>query len=136
MRFWNKLEKSFLPSRSGKQHAKTDTRERFDAVDEEKLSHDGEAMLSFYRQQGIRGHIRSFQIILDGAPVSKIEMEKQCNILCEPGFHKIHIKLDTMKSQIWNLKAEAGVRYFFEIACTMEEGLILKQVEMERIEEE
>ena len=29
-----------------------------------------------------------------------------------------------------------GHRYFFEIACTMEEGLILKQVEMERIEEE
>ena len=38
MRFWNKLEKSFLRSRSGKQHAKTDIRERFDAVDEEKLS--------------------------------------------------------------------------------------------------
>lgn len=136
MSFLDKLGKGLLKPHPDTYQAKTDIRKRFDAVDEEKLSKDGEAMLSFYRQRCIRGNIRSFQILVDGVPASKIEMEKQCNILCEPGFHKIHIKLDTMKSQILNLKAEAGVRYFFEIACTMEEGLILKQVEMDGVEEE
>ncbi len=136
MSFLNKLGAGLLKPHPDTYQAKTDIRERFDAVDEEKLSEEGNSMLSFYRQRCIRGNIRSFQILVDGAAASKIEMEKQCNILCEPGFHKIYIKLDTLKSQILNIKTEPGTRYFFEIACTMEEGLILKQIENSRVEEE
>ncbi len=136
MNFLKKMGETFLKPHSDISQTKTDVLEKFDEVDEEKDLQKGMSLLSFYRQRCIRGNIRSFQIFLDGGMAAKIDMEKQCHLLCEPGFHKVYIKLDTMKSQILNVKTEPDTRYFFEIACTMEEGLILRQLEWKSRETE
>ena len=106
--------------------------EHFEPADEKVLEEKGEAMLSFFRERCIRGNARKFRIFLDGQEACRIRMEDQCGILCEPGFRRVYVKLDTLTSSVLNLKAEAGKRYYFVIACTMEDGMILKQIEGKR----
>ncbi len=105
--------------------------ERFDPVDEKELEESGEAMLSFLREHCIRGNARKFRIFLDGSEVYRIGLDAQCGILCPPGFHKVYVKLDGLASPVLNIKAEAGRRYYFDIACTMEAGMILQKIEGE-----
>ena len=101
----------------------------FELIDEQELKGSGRALLSFIRERHIRGHARKFRIYLDGVEVQKIRMEEQCDIWCEPGIHRVYIKLDTLTSSVLNVKTEAGKRYYFDIACTMNEGMILRHVE-------
>ena len=110
--------------------------ERFEPVDQGTLAENGEAMLSFIRERCIRGNARKFQIVLDGRTAEKISLDGQCHITCPPGFHKLYIKLDSLKSPIVNIKAEAGQRYYFDIACTMEDGMICKRIEETKTDEE
>lgn len=110
--------------------------ERFEPVDEVALAERGEAMLSFIREHCIRGNARKFQIMLDGRVAEKISLDAQCHITCPPGFHKLYIKLDSLTSPVVNIKAEAGQRYYFDIACTMEDGMICKRVEEKKTNEE
>ena len=99
--------------------------ERFDPVDGKELEESGEAMLSFLREHCIRGNARKFRLFLDDREVYRIGLDAQCGILCPPGFHKLYVKLDGLTSPVVNVKAEAGRRYYFSIACTMEAGMIL-----------
>ena len=110
--------------------------ERFEPVDEGALVERGEAMLSFIREHCIRGNARKFQIMLDGRVAGKISLDAQCHINCSPGFHKLYVKLDSLKSPVVNIKAEAGQRYYFNIACTMEDGMICKRMEEKKSNEE
>lgn len=105
--------------------------DRFEPVDEKVLAESGEAVLSFIRERCIRGNARRFQIYLDGRVVEKISMDAQCSVFCEPGFHKLYVKLDSLTSPVVNVKAEAGQRYYFDIACTMNDGMILQRIEEE-----
>jgi len=128
MKFWNKLGKMLKPHPDLYRTA-VDLIDRFEPADEKALADSGEAMLSFLREHCIRGNARQFQIVLDGREAARLRLDAQCSLTCEPGFHKLYVKLDTLKSPILNLKAEAGRRYFFDIACTMEDGMILQHVE-------
>ena len=115
---------------------KKDLLERFETVDEKALSESSEALFSVIRERCIRGNARRFQIFLDGQEVFKISMDAQCSISCGPGFHKIYVRLDSLTSQVLNVKAEAGKRYFFDIACTMNDGMILRRIEDRQKREE
>lgn len=106
----------------------TDILERFQDINEQELEHSGGALLSFFRERSFRGNARKFRIYLDGREAGQIGMDSQCSIPCQPGFHKLFIKLDSLKSPLLNIKAEAGKRYYFDIACTMEDGMVLKQL--------
>lgn len=105
--------------------------DRFEPADKKALEENGQAMLSFIREHCIRGNARKFQIYLDGRATEKISLDAQCSILCDPGFHKLHVKLDSLTSPVLNVKAEAGQRYYFDIACTMNDGMILQRIEEE-----
>lgn len=105
--------------------------DRFEPVDEKALAESGEAALSFIREHCIRGNARKFQIYLDGRMAGKISLDGQCHISCQPGFHKLYVKLDSLTSPVLNVKAEAGQRYYFDIACTMNDGMILQKIENE-----
>lgn len=106
--------------------------DRFEPVDEKMMADSGQAVLSFIREHCIRGNARKFQIYLDGRPTEKISLDGQCSIPCEPGFHKLYVKLDSLTSRVLNVKAEAGQRYYFDIACTMNDGMILQRIEEEQ----
>ena len=43
--------------------------------------------------------------------------------------------MDSLTSPVVNLKAEAGQRYYFDIACTMNEGMILQRIEEKKEEQ-
>lgn len=103
--------------------------DRFDPIDERELADSGKVMLSFLREHCIRGNARKFHIFLDGRMVEKISLDGQCSIVCEPGFHKLYVKLDSLTSSLMNVKTEAGKRYCFDIACTMNDGMLLRRVE-------
>lgn len=109
--------------------ASGDLLQRFEPADTEELTANGEAQLSFIRQRSFRGNARNFRIMVDGREAAKIPLDSQLSLRVEPGIHQIYIKLDTLKSQILNVKAEAGKRYCFDIACTMEDGMIFRRVE-------
>ena len=99
------------------------------------VPHRGEAMLSFLREHCIRGNARKFRIFLDGREVERISLDSQCHVSCSVGFHKVYVKLDSLTSPVVNLKAEAGQRYYFDIACTMNEGMILQRIEEKKEEQ-
>ena len=109
--------------------------ERFEPIDEKTFAHRGEAMLSFLREHCIRGNARKFRIFLDGREVERISLDSQCHVSCSVGFHKVYVKLDSLTSPVVNLKAEAGQRYCFDIACTMNEGMILQRIEEKKEEQ-
>jgi hypothetical protein len=125
-----------LKPNPGQYSMKTDLIDRFESVDEQALADRGEAMLSFIRERCIRGNARNFQIMLDDREAAKIRLDSQCHITCEPGFHKLYIKLDRLTSQVINVKAEAGKRYCFDIACTIDDGMIFQRVESRKPGEE
>ena len=109
----------------------------FEDADKKALEESGEALLCFFRECCIRGNARKFRVFLDNKEVFRISMDTKCSISCEPGIHKIYVKLDSLTSQILNMKAAAGKRYCFDIACTMEDGMILRQVQdVQKKEEE
>lgn len=110
--------------------------ERFEPADERALADSGKAMLSFLREHCIRGNARNFHIFLDGRSVERIGLDGQCSIVCEPGIHRLYVKLDSLTSPLLNIKTEAGKRYFFDIACTMNDGMILQRVEKRCREDE
>ena len=100
--------------------------ERFEPADERALADSGKAMLSFLREH----------CFLDGRSVERIGLDGQCSIVCEPGIHRLYVKLDSLTSPLLNIKTEAGKRYFFDIACTMNDGMILQRVEKRCREDE
>lgn len=138
MEFLDKLKQKLksegakmLKSRPDEHRPAANLSKRFDPIDEKALEESGEAMLSFIREHCIRGNARKFRIFLDGSEVYRIALDAQCGILCPPGFHKLYVKLDSLTSPVLNVKAEAGRRYCFSIACTMEAGMILEKIEVE-----
>lgn len=124
-----------MESRSNQHIKSAQFMERFETVDDKALLDSGEAMLSFWRERCIRGNARKFRIFLDDREVKRISLDGQCHVSCPAGFHKVYVKLDSLTSPVTNLKTEAGQRYYFDIACTMNEGMILQRIEEKQEEE-
>jgi hypothetical protein len=144
MGFWEDLRAPFAP-RTKEGLLKTRPKEkaasggmlgRFAAVPPERLAAMDGALLSFVRERSFRGNARNFRILMDGHEIGRIENDAFLDIPCPPGIHSLHIRLDRMTSAVINLKAEQGRRYYFDIVCTMEEGLCFTRIEDTAAKEE
>jgi len=86
--------------------------------------------------QPVRDGVRAYKVILDGTVVSKVSMGESVEFSCEPGPHKLWIKIDFKKSNTidftvepdWTAQFECapGGRYLMAVVDVFRSGKYIK----------
>lgn len=83
----------------------------------------GLVIISLRRIRSFRGHIRIFDVCLDGRLVAELAMEKEIDICCSEGTHYISVRLDGIESPILEVTAQAGETIRLDTICSVRDGL-------------